>query len=215
MSEFLILRGVNMADGGLVAVVFSSRDSLERLLEESVLPSGDVSLDHKERVLLGELDRFEAPYLEEKLLGERVFDSSAAYNGAFAEFKRFVALSLVYGKNLAMPSKEIDAVWHQFILFTKKYREFCDRFLGRYLDHNPNTSFTPLDPEGLSNLRGLYRKTYGDIPSLWDMASAEDCSVGSGACTQCGSPGSGSCNSSCGGSPGSGSCSSGGGSPGG
>ena len=33
------------------------------------------------------------------------------------------------------PSKEVDELWHLFILFTKDYREFCQKYLGQFLDH--------------------------------------------------------------------------------
>ncbi len=38
---------------------------------------------------------------------------------------------------IAMPSQVVDAAWHEFILFTKDYRNFCRRALGRFLDHTP------------------------------------------------------------------------------
>ncbi len=31
----------------------------------------------------------------------------------------------------------IDQLWHAFVLNTKLYRAFCDRFFGRYIDHDP------------------------------------------------------------------------------
>ena len=31
----------------------------------------------------------------------------------------------------------IDRLWHAFVLNTKLYRRFCDRFFGRYIDHDP------------------------------------------------------------------------------
>jgi hypothetical protein len=35
------------------------------------------------------------------------------------------------------PSKEVDELWHLFILFTKDYREFCQKYLGQFLDYVP------------------------------------------------------------------------------
>lgn len=31
----------------------------------------------------------------------------------------------------------IDRLWHAFVLNTRLYRRFCDRFFGRYIDHDP------------------------------------------------------------------------------
>jgi len=35
------------------------------------------------------------------------------------------------------PSQKIDEAWHRFILFTKDYHEFCNRFFGKYIHHGP------------------------------------------------------------------------------
>lgn len=41
------------------------------------------------------------------------------------------------GKPVAMPSQVVDDLWHEFILFTKAYQQFCRRAFGRYLHHTP------------------------------------------------------------------------------
>jgi len=42
------------------------------------------------------------------------------------------------GKNMvSMPSQAVDVVWHEFILFTMQYQNFCKRGLGRFLHHVP------------------------------------------------------------------------------
>lgn len=38
---------------------------------------------------------------------------------------------------VAMPSKAVDALWHEFILHTKAYKAWCDMALGRFLHHTP------------------------------------------------------------------------------
>jgi len=38
---------------------------------------------------------------------------------------------------VAMPSQAVDVAWHEFILFTKKYDQFCNKALGRFLHHTP------------------------------------------------------------------------------
>lgn len=35
--------------------------------------------------------------------------------------------------------QEIDDMWHTFILFTQDYTDFCQRYFGRYLHHQPTT----------------------------------------------------------------------------
>ena len=40
-------------------------------------------------------------------------------------------------QTVAMPSQVIDVAWHEFILFTKKYNDFCKKSLGKFLHHTP------------------------------------------------------------------------------
>ncbi len=40
-------------------------------------------------------------------------------------------------KFVAMPSQVVDDLWHDFILFTRLYRQFCDKAFGRFLHHTP------------------------------------------------------------------------------
>ncbi|WP_157314950.1 hypothetical protein [Chitinibacter sp. GC72] len=40
---------------------------------------------------------------------------------------------------LAMPSLIVDEYWHEFILHTAVYEEFCKKALGRFLHHTPAT----------------------------------------------------------------------------
>ena len=84
-----------------------------------------------------------------------------------------------------MISETVDEVWHNFILFTPQYREFCFDVFGQFLYHQPNTSMTPLrDHAGLDFVR-LYTQTFGDLPEIWGYE--EGCSVPDlGDCTPSG-----------------------------
>lgn len=41
------------------------------------------------------------------------------------------------GQMVSMPSQVADVVWHEFILHTHRYKEFCDHGLGGFLHHTP------------------------------------------------------------------------------
>lgn len=49
----------------------------------------------------------------------------------------FMACSRSKRKFVAMPSKVVDAMWHEFILHTKSYKDWCNLALGRFLHHTP------------------------------------------------------------------------------
>ena len=40
-----------------------------------------------------------------------------------------------------MPSKVVDDAWHEFILHTKEYQDFCEGAFGRFLHHTPAEAF--------------------------------------------------------------------------
>jgi hypothetical protein len=49
----------------------------------------------------------------------------------------FLACHRSRGKFVAMPSRAVDVMWHDFILHTQGYREWCALALGRFLHHTP------------------------------------------------------------------------------
>ena len=55
---------------------------------------------------------------------------------AISEYKKFVYLGVVSDFHVT-PSKIIDVVWHEHILFTRAYREFCDGVIAYQFDHHP------------------------------------------------------------------------------
>lgn len=38
---------------------------------------------------------------------------------------------------VSMPSQVIDLAWHEFILFTREYEQFCKQGFGHFLHHTP------------------------------------------------------------------------------
>ena len=40
-------------------------------------------------------------------------------------------------KFVAMPSRAVDTFWHEFILHTRAYADWCELTLGRFLHHTP------------------------------------------------------------------------------
>ena len=137
-------------------------------------PAEHAILSPEQRDILCRLGAFQSPlYLEEKLLAEGKFGSRAEYLEVFTEFKKYVALTRLAGKNLGMPSEKVDAVWHQFILFTPLYHRFCEEYLGEYLHHVPETSHTKNPPGGGRNFVRAYQEVFGRIPTIWEVNSPE------------------------------------------
>jgi hypothetical protein len=49
----------------------------------------------------------------------------------------FYICSQADGKMVAMPSEIVDVLWHEFLLFTREYQQFCKKGIGRFLHHTP------------------------------------------------------------------------------
>jgi len=45
-------------------------------------------------------------------------------------------------KPVAMPSQAVDDLWHEFILYTRHYGDFCKQAFGRFLHHTPAVVLT-------------------------------------------------------------------------
>lgn len=57
----------------------------------------------------------------------------------FAALREYFHLCRKAGRRrLAMPSQAVDVAWHEFILSTRHYEQFCRRALGRFLHHTPS-----------------------------------------------------------------------------
>ncbi len=58
-----------------------------------------------------------------------------------AALRQYFLMSLRAPKrSMPMPSKVVDALWHEFILDTKYYTGFCRKAFGRYFHHIPASS---------------------------------------------------------------------------
>lgn len=53
----------------------------------------------------------------------------------FLDLLRFLYVAATAGLPQAVPSAEIDVAWHKLLLHTRDYREFCTKYLGRFVDH--------------------------------------------------------------------------------
>jgi hypothetical protein len=124
---------------------------------------------------------YEAPWLVEKLIKDHAVDSAEEAQALFTEVKRYIVLVRSdKRKSWKMYSLRIDEVWHQFVLFTWEYINFCERFFGGYIHHNPSNSPEPEPvssagdstiaetPSSFEGFRQDYEHFFGEqLPELW------------------------------------------------
>lgn len=101
---------------GIVVLLTWRRARRERLIREAPLPH------YLKRRLRGAY-----PHLTQK-------DAELVERG-LRQF--FLACHRSRGKFVAMPSRAVDAMWHEFILHTQAYRDWCSLAMGRFLHHTP------------------------------------------------------------------------------
>lgn len=80
-----------------------------------------------------------------------------------AGLRQFFRCSLLANKQaVAMPSQVVDELWHNFILYTRNYQQFCKRAFGHYLHHTPAV------------VMGGPRQQRGAIRRAWHLACKEE-----------------------------------------
>jgi hypothetical protein len=65
---------------------------------------------------------------------------------------------------LSMPSVIVDDYWHEMVLHTREYAEFCDTALGRFLHHVPESTMSAADAAAnqTANLRNTLKLAQAD-----------------------------------------------------
>lgn len=56
---------------------------------------------------------------------------------------------------LGMPSKAVDSAWHEFILLTQNYADFCNKAFGKFLHHTPHNGNQKEERDALAQTYGL------------------------------------------------------------
>jgi hypothetical protein len=117
---------------------------------------------------------FDAPYLEQKLCKNYLAQSAEEAARLFRELKRYLFLSQLHtAHDIPMFSVRVDEVWHQFVLFTAEYSDFCQRCIGSFLHHVPNEAPEPKDataplPElPFVDFRAAYERWFGPLADDW------------------------------------------------
>jgi len=118
--------------------------------------------------LWARLTEFQAPYLTDKLVRSGLADDDTAADALFLEIKKYLYLATIDDTRMPMISSIVDAAWHQFILFTTEYNEFCRAVWGEYQHHAPRTESAGA-PDGVTaqTLVESYHRTFGPLPEVW------------------------------------------------
>lgn len=92
----------------------------------------------------------------------------------FYAFNQFMATSvLTDGQKTTSPV--IDSLWHVFILNTRQYSEFCEKYLRGFVHHEPSRD--DVDPQLYVNTRSVAKKLFGSLDDeCWPEYGKPGCS---------------------------------------
>lgn len=110
------------------------------------------------------------PHLLTKI-SNAIDDDAETSKMALEETLKFLFL-IHYSESKLTPSLKVDYAWHEFILFTRCYHDFCNQHFGRYIHHHPGGDEKENHRNYLKTLQ-LYILNIGAPPKeLWgDIAS--------------------------------------------
>jgi hypothetical protein len=118
ITVFLFIAGVV---GLFIYMTSQKHAKREAYIRSFAFPQGVLAKVHKKHAHLSQKD------LELVSLGLRHF---------------FLAYMKSGYKPLSMPSQVADDLWHEFILYTLRYQNFCKKAFGRFLHHQPAETLT-------------------------------------------------------------------------
>jgi hypothetical protein len=102
---------------------------------------------------------------------------------AIGEYKKFIYLGVI-SDFYVTPSKVIDVIWHEHILFSKAYRDFCIEVIQYEFHHYPELipmqdQTEQFNVQYLDTLE-LYKKEFGINPpaGIWDIPKFDSEKVG-------------------------------------
>lgn len=81
----------------------------------------------------------------------------------YTEMLKYLWLCMQPGNGGISPAPEVDIVWHNFILYTKDYTEFCNEYAGEFIHHSPfKKSMKKAEKvSGHNRTLEVYEKTFG------------------------------------------------------
>jgi hypothetical protein len=126
----------------------------------------DLRLSTEQAEMMRTLESYDLWYVEERLARKGLIPSERIA-GAILEFKRYMALVGLGYRGLGMTSREVDEVWHAFVLFTREYADFCQAAFGAFIHHVPRTSRSPQGDGGPARFSRAYGEVFGAVPAEW------------------------------------------------
>jgi hypothetical protein len=122
---------------------------------------------------LGRADTVDLDVLVRRYVNKRN-TSAVRARQVLREMKRFLVMCALEPHKGLIISGEVDEMWHMFILFTRRYEDFCQKVAGRFIHHVPGEDmahyYTDKTPAHSYRVTfETYERLFGEAPdpSVW------------------------------------------------
>lgn len=137
--------------------------------------------------LFGRMMDYDHPALKERMV-VKIGWTPEFTDELFDEMKKFLYLCATNDGAMA-PPEGIDEIWHNFILFTGDYADYCKSKVGFFLHHQPLTQAQRASSDGsmVRNTLEAAERTFGPLSEHWAFTKIPgSCGPGQcGASTNC------------------------------
>lgn len=140
---------------------------------KGVVSSSIISLNPE--INLGQVMSFQFQPLIDRMVDKHGWELTVAVQ-VFEDTKRFLYLCAACMTGLPLaPSVSIDEVWHNFILFTEDYVQFCKSHFGRIIHHRPRRrDDKPSNGQPVQNTLQMAKIAFGNqLSDNWQFNRAD------------------------------------------
>jgi hypothetical protein len=124
----------------------------------------DVRLSTEQSEMVGFIEAADLWFVEERVERKGLVPAERRPT-AVLEFRRYMALVGLGYRGLAMLDRDVDEIWHTFLLFTREYAAFCQAAFGSFIHHVPRTSLSSLPTTSGEDFLAAYAEVFGDEAS--------------------------------------------------
>ncbi|WP_138753760.1 hypothetical protein [Paenibacillus sinopodophylli] len=132
------------------------------------VPYGHPARGAAER-LEASLSLFFESRVKDRVLKEFPRMSDKEWAWTWFEMKRYFFMCGIM-RSIPMYSKQVDTVWHEMLMFTREYEEFCISFCGEMIHHAPHAPGAAPQPGERALFDWLYGELFAQAPAsgrLW------------------------------------------------
>lgn len=96
--------------------------------------------------------------VKDRVLKEQPRLTDNEWKWTWFELKRYFLMCAIM-RSVPMYSRSADAIWHEMLMFTREYEQFCSRFSGELIHHAPHAAGVQPEP----GERAWFDWVYGEL----------------------------------------------------